>query len=109
MQYREFFCVNVRELGLVFNVDKDRAFAIGCGKFQLAANRNRADNFAVGRIYFRDVSTASIHREHAFRGRIINDRVRIGSSWNRAQSEEHTSELQSHSFISYAVFCLKKK
>ena len=29
---------------------------------------------------------------------------------NRApRSEEHTSELQSHSFISYAVFCLKKK
>ena len=26
-----------------------------------------------------------------------------------ARSEEHTSELQSHSFISYAVFCLKKK
>ena len=25
------------------------------------------------------------------------------------KSEEHTSELQSHSFISYAVFCLKKK
>src|ERR1051326_3753954 len=23
--------------------------------------------------------------------------------------KEHTSELQSHSFISYAVFCLKKK
>ena len=28
------------------------------------------------------------------------------NSW---RSEEHTSELQSHSFISYAVFCLKKK
>ena len=28
--------------------------------------------------------------------------------WN-TRSEEHTSELQSHSFISYAVFCLKKK
>ena len=27
----------------------------------------------------------------------------------KARSEEHTSELQSHSFISYAVFCLKKK
>ena len=27
----------------------------------------------------------------------------------RQRSEEHTSELQSHSFISYAVFCLKKK
>ncbi len=28
---------------------------------------------------------------------------------NAIRSEEHTSELQSHSFISYAVFCLKKK
>ena len=28
---------------------------------------------------------------------------------NSVRSEEHTSELQSHSFISYAVFCLKKK
>src|SRR5210317_94756 len=27
----------------------------------------------------------------------------------RFRSEEHTSELQSHSEISYAVFCLKKK
>src|SRR5881296_4586591 len=26
-----------------------------------------------------------------------------------ARSEEHTSELQSHSNLSYAVFCLKKK
>ena len=32
-----------------------------------------------------------------------------GSSREHARSEEHTSELQSHSFISYAVFCLKKK
>ena len=32
-------------------------------------------------------------------------------TWDRnaKRSEEHTSELQSHSFISYAVFCLKKK
>src|ERR1051326_9601975 len=30
-----------------------------------------------------------------------------GSSFYR--SEEHTSELQSHSFISYPAFCLKKK
>ena len=32
-------------------------------------------------------------------------------TWFRVdnRSEEHTSELQSHSFISYAVFCLKKK
>jgi len=28
---------------------------------------------------------------------------------NEPRSEEHTSELQSQSTISYAVFCLKKK
>ena len=35
----------------------------------------------------------------------------IENTGNRfhTRSEEHTSELQSHSFISYAVFCLKKK
>src|SRR5881296_905698 len=32
-----------------------------------------------------------------------------GCSSSRRRSEEHTSELQSHSNISYAVFCLKKK
>src|SRR5881409_4115186 len=32
-----------------------------------------------------------------------------GDSRRRARSEEHTSELQSQSQISYAVFCLKKK
>ena len=40
--------------------------------------------------------------------------VRLGRPWpgigyQIKRSEEHTSELQSHSFISYAVFCLKKK
>src|SRR5213594_1994065 len=29
--------------------------------------------------------------------------------WCRGRSEEHTSELQSRTLISYAVFCLKKK
>src|SRR5210317_1771074 len=37
----------------------------------------------------------------SFKGRAC----RLSSS----RSEEHTSELQSHSEISYAVFCLKKK
>ena len=32
-----------------------------------------------------------------------------GDGSGNIRSEEHTSELQSHSFISYAVFCLKKK
>ena len=43
--------------------------------------------------------------------------ILVDSNWNmefhklasKTRSEEHTSELQSHSFISYAVFCLKKK
>src|SRR5881296_4756488 len=34
----------------------------------------------------------------------------LSMTWSRGtRSEEHTSELQSHSNISYAVFCLKKK
>ena len=37
------------------------------------------------------------------------DKVSDEISTNNERSEEHTSELQSHSFISYAVFCLKKK
>ena len=36
----------------------------------------------------------------------VQDLIKISSM---ERSEEHTSELQSHSFISYAVFCLKKK
>src|SRR5213594_4551986 len=42
--------------------------------------------------------------------------LRRGCRWARrrgeaagARSEEHTSELQSRTLISYAVFCLKKK
>ena len=36
-------------------------------------------------------------------------RMPIITTLHTVRSEEHTSELQSHSFISYAVFCLKKK
>src|ERR1051326_9256617 len=35
--------------------------------------------------------------------------TKFGTDSRRPRSEEHTSELQSHSFISYAVFCLKKE
>ena len=50
-------------------------------------------------------------------GRSINAKniVEFGTSFGistiylAARSEEHTSELQSHVRISYAVFCLKKK
>src|SRR5213080_1816288 len=42
----------------------------------------------------------------------LNVCLTVGLVWQFvlvARSEEHTSELQSHSGISYAVFCLKKK
>src|SRR5881409_744476 len=48
-------------------------------------------------------------------GKLLTDRVVTWASGNKAvatvssRSEEHTSELQSQSHISYAVFCLKKK
>src|SRR5881227_4491366 len=35
--------------------------------------------------------------------------LRPGRSHPNRRSEEHTSELQSRTVISYAVFCLKKK
>ena len=40
---------------------------------------------------------------------VIRKLARIYARLIAERSEEHTSELQSHSFISYAVFCLKKK
>jgi len=35
--------------------------------------------------------------------------IKLGQGVAVNRSEEHTSELQSHYAISYAVFCLKKK
>src|ERR1051326_9309869 len=42
------------------------------------------------------------------RGRIVIGEGERDEAPMLYRSEEHTSELQSHSFISYAVFCLKK-
>ena len=49
-----------------------------------------------------DISLSSYYLPQKLRDVLGN-----GENWGR--SEEHTSELQSRSFISYAVFCLKKK
>ena len=46
--------------------------------------------------------------EHVFR-EIMSAALALQIPKRIARSEDHTSELQSHSFISYAVFCLKKK
>src|SRR5881409_4219397 len=41
--------------------------------------------------------------------RLRSDHDGLDPDGDLARSEEHTSELQSQSHISYAVFCLKKK
>src|ERR1051326_6767280 len=49
---------------------------------------------------------------HGYRRMRLNPNAFTDAGWGpvaQHRSEEHTSELQSHSFISYAVFCLKKK
>src|SRR5210317_2629731 len=52
--------------------------------------------------------TLSLHDALPITPPVCNQRTFPGSCC-RCRSEEHTSELQSHSEISYAVFCLKKK
>src|SRR5881628_2205187 len=49
----------------------------------------------------------TLFRSHSSRGRWSSDSPRPVR--RRVRSEEHTSELQSLTDISYAVFCLKKK
>src|ERR1051326_9362453 len=56
--------------------------------------------FELGRTH--SMLPSSVLSESGSRGRSLADPLSY-------RSEEHTSELQSHSFISYAVFCLKKK
>src|ERR1051326_6684891 len=48
-------------------------------------------------------ATGRVHPAHALIESLVDEELTPGY---RARSEEHTSELQSHSFISYAVFCL---
>src|SRR6056300_1997633 len=73
--------------------------------------------------FFNDTATTEIYTNlntlpytTLFRSRPLGPSMNAGRSGTRfasrktcSRSEEHTSELQSHSEISYAVFCLKKK
>ena len=60
-----------------------------------------------GKKYWDKKDLRVFNLKHAKAGRVKDVLLQLSSSIGR--SEEHTSELQSHSFISYAVFCLKKK
>src|SRR6056300_1006793 len=70
--------------------------------------------------FFNDPATTEIYTN--LNTLSLHDALPISSPWGTrtsssflkktgqcSRSEEHTSELQSHSEISYAVFCLKKK
>src|SRR5881275_3671506 len=70
--------------------------------------------------FFNDTATTEIYtvpytfpyttlfRSHG-RARRSGPGPRCAGAPRHKRSEEHTSELQSHGTISYAVFCLKKK
>src|ERR1051326_9543637 len=58
-----------------------------------------------------EIYTLSLHDALPIWGKPVRNDA--GRTWKLRRftnrSEEHMSELQLHSFISYAVFCLKKK
>ena len=58
---------------------------------------------------FSPLKDIPLHIYHILVGNISPHEVIRPTGLFSLRSEEHTSELQSHSFISYAVFCLKKK
>ena len=55
------------------------------------------------------VAKADIIKRNPKGWHLIEVKSNLNNKSEFIRSEEHTSELQSHSFISYAVFCLKKK
>src|ERR1051326_9420721 len=60
-----------------------------------------------------EIQLQNVHSRFTEKAKIRRIRILCDQFANppftQTRSEEHTSELQSHSFISYAVFCLKKK
>src|SRR6056300_2102950 len=58
---------------------------------------------------YTNLNTLSLHDALPICIAHCNEGVFGPSPCGQCRSEEHTSELQSHSEISYAVFCLKKK
>src|SRR5881409_4083426 len=48
-------------------------------------------------------------RQRNLRSNAVSPRLAVHPRHGPGRSEEHTSELQSQSHISYAVFCLNKK
>src|ERR1051326_9468708 len=98
-----FFVTAIQEMARIIN--RDVKFVRFQAKVFCRDRNNR-------RINFGDVHSRAVRRKIHWHNpnsetdaEHVIDIRHIGSG----RSEEHTSELQSHSFISYAVFCLKKK
>ena len=68
-----------------------------------------AIRFAIEGLHFSDYATKKtelfLYSRYFWYGMILKATDAVGAY----RSEEHTSELQSHLEISYAVFCCKKK
>src|ERR1051326_9344879 len=77
-------------------------FSVGTNKPPAAAMGEVQDYSLPGTLMIKPI-VIEYYQDYAASNVYITHRT----IWDR--SEEHTSELQSHSFISYAVFCLKKK
>src|SRR6056300_119337 len=92
---------------------------IGIGQSVPFARRMSSSSFlffndtATPEIYT-NLNTLSLHDALPILPSAISNKLSLETALaikppNRVRSEEHTSELQSHSEISYAVFCLKQK
>src|ERR1051326_636504 len=105
------------------STSKDRVRRIRSSVFQAKPgynksppNRRRKHSGGSVDTTYRSLTVAARqnHRGRGARNDASDDFLRAARVSKRlfgrhSRSEEHTSELQSHSFISYAVFCLKKK
>src|SRR6267378_3560157 len=67
----------MNELGCVFDVDVDGAFAVGDGEFGFATKRERADDGAVGDIDGGSVIAAAVEGEDTLGARVVDDGIRI--------------------------------
>ena len=95
--------VKVKILGVGRKVRRGNTIIVTGLKGRVILKGRLNVRFAGGKVYLKAVG-----KDRAVLKGKGRYRVNRGP-WLRWRSEEHTSELQSHSFISYAVFCLKKK
>ena len=94
-----------RFLGIYYNrvrLGNEEGSDITWDNLYVCNSLGTANNDFLGNIQVRNYTPGADYTAN-----FLTATVPVGSHYTR--SEEHTSELQSHSFISYAVFCLKNK